>query len=83
MIRLNSGGFWTAHSKIYGGSRSIWTQYVTGLAVHHNEIHGMWDADGHSGPSNLVSPMPLRDPTIIISSRHGFSHEAHGQNNNV
>ena len=44
-----------AHTKIYGGSRSIWTQFETGLAVHHNEIHGMWDADGHSGPSNLVS----------------------------
>ena len=55
------GGCWAAHSKIYGGSRSIWTQYVTGLAVHHNEIHGMWDADGHSGPSNLVSPKPLRE----------------------
>ena len=61
MIRLNLGGFWTAHSKIYGGSRSIWTQFETALAVHHNEIHGMWDADGHSGPSNLVSPKPLRE----------------------
>jgi hypothetical protein len=30
-----------SHSTIHGGSRSIWTQYISDLAVHHNVIHGM------------------------------------------
>lgn len=59
-----------AHTKIYGGSRSIWTQYETNLAVHDNEFYGMWDADGHSGPHNMAW-----NNLFSLDSAHGITNQ--------